>query len=137
MSAFMVSNKHLDYMLHAGLRYGRTFELSWHTPMDEDRRNVLTRETVNDVGIMLAAENRRSVNHRYGESNMEDFFEFSECRGGMIDLVQVLKLIDCYEYQSCEHPEWKHSEARIFCDALRRLMIGNLPGYEEAAWSMD
>jgi hypothetical protein len=50
--------------------------------------------------------------------------------------VEVLKAIDCYEYQSCEHPEWDESEAKAFCDSLRSLQIGMLPGYNDAKWSI-
>lgn len=50
--------------------------------------------------------------------------------------VAVLKAIDCFEYQSCEHPEWEGSEARAFCEALRDDMIGRLPGYSEADWEV-
>lgn len=50
--------------------------------------------------------------------------------------IEILKAIDCYEYQSCEHPEWEVSEAFAFCDALRRSLIGDLPGYDEAKWGI-
>jgi len=51
--------------------------------------------------------------------------------------VITLSLISCYEYQSCEHPEWRTSEARAICEALRKLAIRNLPGYDEAPWHAD
>ena len=48
---------------------------------------------------------------------------------GTFDPVKILAAINCYEYQACEHPEWKTSEARDFCEALRDRMIRMLPGY--------
>ena len=50
--------------------------------------------------------------------------------------VQCLKMIDCYEYQSREGADWERSVARAFCEALRRRLIGALPGYEDAAWGV-
>ncbi len=49
--------------------------------------------------------------------------------------VEGLSAIKCYEYQTCEHPEWEQSAAHAFCDALRDLLIGCLPGYEAAPWT--
>lgn len=31
--------------------------------------------------------------------------------------VQIYKALQCYEYQSCEHPTWKKSEAFCMCEA--------------------
>ena len=109
------------------------------------RRRELTPETANQVGAMLAAENRRSVDHRYNETEMEDFYTFTRYPGSCdsvtpgtpgLDPVQVLKAIACYEYQSCEHPEWETSEAHEFCQAVRHATIDRLPGYEAAAWEI-
>jgi hypothetical protein len=66
-----------------------------------------------------------------------DPYTFPLMRSGRrLTPVEVLKAISCYEYQSCEHPEWEESEAKAFCEALRDLMIGRLPGYDEAAWEV-
>ena len=47
---------------------------------------------------------------------------------------EVLKATDCYEYQSCEHPEWPSSNAHDFIQALRKDAWRLLEGYEEAPW---
>jgi hypothetical protein len=53
-----------------------------------------------------------------------------------VEPVQVLKAIRCYEHQSCDHPDWKESRARRWCDDLRLAAIERLPGYEAAAWEI-
>lgn len=158
MSAFIVSNRHLDYMLTAALRFGKenVGRLTWlvHEEDNPDnyqrgsvwgpgsiasanrRRRELTRETATRVGAVLAAENRRSVDHRYDENEIEDFYEYRPFPAD-ISPVQVLKAIHCYEYQSCEHPGWKTSEAHEFCRALEVRAMTYLPGYEEAKWGID
>jgi len=96
----------------------------------------LNRETADAVGHMLLAENFRSVNHRYAEANEpEGFFAYRRSLQGCNPVV-ILKAIDCYEYQTCEHPEWEQSEAHAFCQALRKRMISMLPGYEDAPWGL-
>lgn len=50
--------------------------------------------------------------------------------------VEILKAIDCFDYQSCETGDWRETEAYAFCQSLRDDMIGRLPGYSDAAWSI-
>lgn len=156
MSAWIVSKRHIDYMLTAGLKFD-SYPLGWMAPVEEkpaevhergepwgpeavaharERRQELTGESAGRVGVMLWAENYESVNHRYDEREVEaELYEYKPYPGG-VDPVQVLKAIDCFEYQSCEPPGWEASEARAFCEALRQRTIGKLPGYEEAKWAI-
>lgn len=46
----------------------------------------------------------------------------------------VAHQISHYEYQSCEHPEWRESEAFAFCAALKDRLLGTLPGAGDAVW---
>lgn len=182
MSAYVVSEDHIDALLRAGLRRGPGGSpLRWFAPNEERAESdyqrgepwgesavetaqrairELTDATCNETGRMLLMENARSVAHRYDET-LEDacgniltaVFPVDRVtgmrpmgRGAAIMVVTaevatlvpvaVLKLIDSYEYQACEHPEWETSEAHAFCSALRRALIHELPGYDEAAWSL-
>lgn len=115
------------------------------------RQRELTDETCNEVGRMLMLECARSVSFRYNEPidagtlpgpidlnpYAETFHAKDVMRGIRYSAVQILKAIDCYEYQSCEHPDWETSEAKVFCDALRGLMIGRLDGYADAQWEIQ
>jgi hypothetical protein len=108
-----------------------------------ERRRELTLETAGRVGAMLLAENVRSVNHRYDEDEWEQPYEFDEAlwryqrtQGRDIDPVKVLRAIAGFEYQACEHPEWSRSEAFHYLEALRRLCITRLAGYEQASSSV-
>lgn len=174
MSAFMVSTDHIDALLTAGMsgvrRYG---PLRWMVPAPvnehayqagepwgpeasqeyEQRRRELTEETAGQVGAMLLAENRRSVDHRYAEEEIEEPYLYhryprnvsraelrAQHEAGTLPRplapVDILKMIECYEYQSCEHPEWETSEAHAFCQALRMDQISKLEGYEDAPWDI-
>lgn len=114
-------------------------------------RHELRYTTADAVGQMLTDECVRSVSHRYPDTNdlpgtfvLTDAGEFGDWfepyryppmqPGNRPTAVEVLKLISCYEYQSCEHPGWNSSEAKRFCDALRDWAINDLPGYDEADW---
>lgn len=152
MSAFVVSKAHIDTLVHAGLRSGHParggYTLRWFVDKPEwtggdtyesymvavqGATRELTRQTANRVGAMLWNENHRSVDHRYNEASDREVYRFKESPITS-NLVAVLKAIDCYEYQTCEHDEWEQSEAFAFCQALRKAVIHMLPGYEEAPW---
>ena len=135
MSAFMVSTDHIDVLVRAaanvGRKYGGTF--SWY---HDDAVHSLGETSYNDVGRMLLEENYRSLQARY-PADPGDLPEYTFKRLVKLpDTVGVLKLISCYEYQTCEHDGWESSSAHAFCDCLRNSLIGELPGYAEAAWSI-
>ena len=154
MSAFEVDPTHIDVLISAALQGGSYGPLTWYygeiphtapgealpgaedylTSLQKTKREV-TRTNAGMWGALLVAENRRSVNHRYAEDEIEDPYEFTEY-AGTFNAVAILKAISCYEYQSCEHPEWEASEAKAFCDALRASMIHALSGYEAAPWEV-
>lgn len=130
MSAFVVSEKHIDYLVSAAYLWTRTQGINGY-----ERDNAAR---------MLEAENRRSVAYRYpsaAESNPVAIADALNARPPVrltlnVNPVQVLKAIACLEYQSCEHPEWETSTARAWLESLRNQAIANLPGYETAAWEI-
>ena len=149
MSAWIVDRAHIDLMVTAGLDFsGQHLSLRWwwDNPLRSDELTPLNADA---VGRMLWAENLASVAARYpadksgerpGPSGFRDedveSYRFDSIPG-RIDPVVVLKSIDCYEYQSCEHKGWRTSEAHAFCDALRKAAIGRLTGYGDAPWGFD
>lgn len=151
MSAFVVSRDHIDALVKGGLKPHpqiQGYPLRWWKTAEYDGCWAeLSAQTADEVGQMLTDECVRSVSHRYQDNgdlpgcypNGEaDYLAAYHYPGGMgyveLSPVQVLKLINCYEYQSCEHPGWRESEAWRYCEALRDRMISMLPGYSEAAW---
>jgi hypothetical protein len=154
MSAFEVDKTHIDVLVSAALTRQHGDTLNWYygeipgtkpgemlpgrddylTALEKGKREV-TRDNAGMWGALLVAENRRSVNHRYDEDEIEEPYEFTQY-AGTFNGVAILKALDCYEYQSCEHPQWKTSEAKAFCDALRNRTWHTLPGYDKAPWEV-
>jgi hypothetical protein len=116
MSAWIVSKKHIDLLVAAA-------------------KGMYGGPDADQLGQMLWEENTKSVNFRYNETRPMPSYKFVSPKGA-IDPVVVLKQISCFEYQACEHPEWKDSKAKEFCEDLTNQMIGALPGYEEAPWGV-
>jgi hypothetical protein len=105
------------------------------------------------IGRELWQENLRSIHHRYPDTidgeNIPGPLDFSEVetltytygpgsRVVGVDPFGLLGVLRCYEYQSCEHPEWGHSVAKAFCGALRSEVIDHLIDLTGAnAWHLD
>ena len=140
MSAFVVDKAHINAMIRTGLAV-RYKPFHWY---HKGESHSLRLENASEVGQMLLDECIRSVGTRYEESNITNLpgrtdaeyilpFEFKYSYEPPTP-VEALKLIACYEYQSCETDDWKETEAYAFCEALISSTIGRLPGYDEAPW---
>jgi hypothetical protein len=132
MSAFVVSKRHIDAMVTAALDGRHGMNLTWFGA--DGTRHEVTLATATETGAMLWATNVESVNYRYNDN--EPLLDYS-FESHDVPPVWVLKAIDCYEYQSCEHDGWKGSDASLFAEALRRHVVGMLPGYENAPWGIE
>lgn len=148
MSAWLVSKTHIDAMVTAALSTDHQ-PFSWY---HEGERHELDYTTADEVGSMLWAECARSVSYRYPDiaetgdwPRPADFTEqqvfdyrFQRLAGfTSAHIVQVLKAVSCYEYQSCEHPQWEASSAHALCQELKDRLVSQLPGYSAAPWGFD
>ena len=75
-----------------------------------------------EIANILHRENIKSVNYRYDEKtryrawkNLNDVQPVS--------LVQLYKLVQCLDYQSCEHNEWKASKAYSLLVELEATIV--------------
>lgn len=114
MSAFIVSKKHIDAML---------------TPLQSDNSD----DELSKMGNTLWQENYKSVNWRYRENEVAPEYQFTSNAQGN---VQVLKLCNCYDYQSCETDTYEDSEAYKIVNTIRKIVSSSLDGYDEAKWAL-
>lgn len=95
----------------------------------------------------LYRENVRSVAYRYPDCARDNlpgpladagFVDVSPRdlarRDLLLQPVEILKMCDCLEYQSCETKDWPASVAHRLLNAIRRAAVRALPGYEDAPW---
>jgi len=137
VSAFLVSAKHIAALVDASI----AIRAKYHGLTDS------MENTKRDRALkMLAVENACSVNDRYftskarggiPENPVEEFPAFELHVLTRVGIVSLLKAIDCYEYQSCEHAGWEGSDAERFCRELRCSLISFLPGYDDAPWGIE
>ncbi len=128
MSAFVVSEAHIDALVLTGLALAaadpQLRPLRW--PTSEEGVGTLTPATAQRTGTMLYAENTRSVNHRYTESFPPPPYILQPMPFTPNPTV-LLKVIRCYEYQACETDDWPFSEAASFCRQLRIRLLRHIP----------
>jgi len=154
MSAFMVSRAHIDAIVAVAV-FGpsRCAASNWRGPYFGNPSRRATYCIASEIGEMLVKENLSSIHHLYSDTAtnptttpgpIEQYwlapyvFPCAALKPRKLpDALQTLKLITCYEYQSCEHPEWHDSDARDFCESLRRALIRALPGYDAAPWEWN
>jgi hypothetical protein len=130
MSAFIVSNHHIDALVYARELCARDLR-TWPD------------KTPTEVGRALLRENMASTAARYPKhADMQvdetaiEAYAYHAPAPYTLPIVQLLKALDCYEYQACEHDGWVDSSARALCHGLRRLLIQRLPGYADAAYEI-
>ena len=107
--------------------------------MTKDRVQI-DRTSVDAVGQILLDENVRSVYHRY-QGRIEDddknaVYSFKRWYGGLTP-VQVIKAVDCLDYQSCETEDWEGSLSWRICQAIIHAATHALEGYDAAQWEMN
>ena len=129
MSAFEVSDNHINTIMNGWVQRGHSLNLKGET------YSIHNRHQITELGQLLVDANCASVNYLYNEATQPDRYEFKTMREKM-DPVAVIKLIRCLEYQSCQINGYDRSLAGLVAEELTYMMIEALPGYEEAEWSV-
>lgn len=124
MSAYIVSDETIDCIVS----YAVDHKMSMYVRKKGDR----TRDP-DEIGSILLGTNYDSVNYRYGEFDEPRPYKFTkrECDEGT-----AVGCIACLEYQSCEHPGWRTSDAFLFLHQMLGDIAEKLCGCcgMEAKW---
>jgi hypothetical protein len=130
MSAFIISEKQIELLATVAAKqyYG------------DNLVGEITR-----IAQLLWKENHKSVNYRYSEKNrtpkvIPKDYDYYQNLLAQFTPIEIYKLAQCYEYQSCEHDTYAKSKAHaIVADILLRCasdIIGNLSAYDDAEWAL-
>ena len=129
MSAYVCSKRHIQTIAEA---YSEKFSDS----------------TLRVLNI-LYKENIKSVNYRYDQSTkLTNFRKVDTIKP--VSKMQLFKLIECLNYQSCEHDGWESSKAYAMLELLRSHIlkdvlveynttednINGTPAWQKADWSI-
>jgi hypothetical protein len=106
-----------------------------------------------ESGETLLRENERSLRSRYERAD-EYFGPWLVGAFNYLEPVrlncpaELLKQLDCYEYQACESSDWEKTAAKKLCaEIAERIRIASFAGsldvirscpeYERAQWGLD
>ena len=130
MSAYVVPDYHINALVSwaAGRHGSGAVSYYW----GGKRREV--RGDEKRIASVLYAENVRSVNARYSESDAAHGFVFKRV-ANMLNPIDVIKGCHGYGYQACEADGWEQSEAFAIVAGITQSAIRALPEYEDSnAW---
>ena len=113
-------------------------------------------ETAKNVARGLALENIRSVTNLYpndGDGNRPGYtgtdaeivaeaealteVYLYDIERRSLPPVAILKMCNCYDYQSCETADWCDTQAHCQIDWIADAAVAELPGYDAAPWEYD
>lgn len=130
MSAYLCSDSHINALAELASLARVSIYSATKAPFDcfMEQQNVAE---------ILKAENTRSVNARYRETDVPEPIR-ARCEARFLNLsaVQIIKLCNCFDYQACETSDYETTLAAMIVDRLRRHYISRLPGYDAAEWGL-
>jgi hypothetical protein len=109
MSAFTLGTDHIDLLITVAMRIPGFNEQVVNIP-----------KTADLLGQDLVDENYASVNYRYAshddpetppEYHWQPVAEVQAEKLSALLLLQIINAVNCYDYQTCEHPAWTDSKA--------------------------
>jgi hypothetical protein len=135
MSAMFVSKCDIDLLVSARRVFASAVRIG-------ERYDRADRVNPDDLGRLLWAENVRSLRHRYPTDRDDHrafdrevlayaFTAYRDLKPGLIG-----RLAEFYEYQTCEHPDWRASDAFFALGELRVELVKLLPGADDAPWGV-
>jgi len=128
MSAFVCSKNHIAAVANYAASKGVWLGTGSAKPEDFGR-----------IYKTLAEANVRSVCHRYEDDDTENYADVLRAPRRAVSshsAVEIIKLCDCLDYQSCEVDDWRESDACRLLNNIRSAAINALPGYDEAKWAI-
>jgi hypothetical protein len=144
MSIYVLSDNHINALLTYAIAHRislpvRDADGSIRTALDLSKS--ADQQKAADI---LHTQNVRSVCFNYPEDNADEYglitfkrYWHNGIAGQCISGVQVIKACECYDYQSCETDDYEQTTAKLIIASISRHAISELPGYEEAEWSID
>lgn len=134
MSAYVESNWHFDVLASWATRFkgannGGAFSYSF-----AEQRITPSAES---LATLLHGQNVRSVCHRYNDQTPSMYaYRFRTADTSVFSAADILMACRGLEYQSCETPDYRETEAFAALDAIRKRAINEITDGSEC-WSID
>jgi hypothetical protein len=137
MSAWVVSHHHIDLIVSTAIDHAVSFKLLGIGTLE-----TATENNAQALGLMLWAENVRSVVYRYNLAGSEEerdylsalnayrFRRYSNIRASAAASALAY-------YQACECPDYRETAAAFFVSQLEQAVGERPSGYGAEPWGFD
>jgi hypothetical protein len=140
MSAWVVTSHHIDLLVSVAIERGIAVKFA---PIDE--AVPATIELAEQIGLLLWAENIRSVIYRYRLDGTQEEAGYLQALAEYhfrfysgIRTAAAQKALDCYDYQSCECPDYRTTAAAFIVEQLEAALgARDEATYEREPWGFD
>lgn len=152
MSAYICNPKHFAVLGHFAAQRplgARNVDEEWlsHKLKNSEILGITDLEYADLIANILYQENIRSVLYRYKHCDLQsapgpidkpEVISVDDWRRSELKRtpVEILAACEGLEYQSCETEDYEDSIAYKILTAIRLAAITQLPGYDEAEWSI-
>lgn len=129
MSAFIVSDEHINTIVSYFMDYRRDYRL-WYSIGEQ--YGYMDEEAAPQVAHVLHSENVRSVNERYSETASDETYQFKLNRQAknQFTIGEIARAIDCLEYQSSESDDYYATDAYKIIRSMRKHLLNKIADRE-------
>tara|TARA_R100001443_G_scaffold34176_1_gene47984 strand:+ start:610 stop:1095 length:486 start_codon:yes stop_codon:yes gene_type:complete len=126
MSSYIVDKEHIEQIVLYVYKLKGIESLNYY---HENKR--IQFDSMGNVAIELSKANCEGVNCRYDENNQPYDFDDLSINGLKVkNPLQVIQLIRCLEYQSCDNPDYKNSLANSILKTITDHIVSYMIQHE-------
>ena len=124
MSSYIVDKEHIEQIVLYVYKLKGIDSLNYYH--NKGKRKRIEFDSVGNVAEELSKANCEGVNYRYDDNNQP--YNFDDLSIGNLKVknpLQVIQLIRCLEYQSCDSPNYENSIA----NTILKTMVDHIVSY--------
>lgn len=141
MSAYLCNSEHIAALAVFAVKQGSV--------LSEYRKDADPVKTARNVAQEMMRQNIASITHRYPNHNLPDSADVAIVAEvgdlaeryyfapNVLSPLEIVKMAQCYEYQSCETGNWKNTLQKRQSDWIIGEAIRKIAGYDAAPWNYD
>jgi len=126
MSSYIVDKEHIEQIVLYVYKLKGIDSLNYY-----HNKERLQFDFLGDVALELSKANCEGVNYRYDDNNKPYNFNHLSIDGLKVkNPLQVIQLIKCLEYQSCDNPNYENSLANSILKTITDHIISYMIQHE-------
>ena len=119
MSSYIVDKEHIEQIVLYVYKLKGLDSLNYYY-----QEKLIKFDSVGNVAKELSKANCEGVNYRYDDDNKPyDFNDLSIDSLKVVNPLQVIQMIKCLKYQSCDNPNYKNSLANSILSTMTDFIV--------------